>query len=67
MRTRNNYTPEFKTKIVLEILSEVETVNQIAAKYEISPVANMCVFEGSCDVCAGYKVVGQTTLSHSLF
>jgi putative transposase len=38
MRTRNNYTPEFKTKIVLEILSEVETVNQIAAKYEVSPV-----------------------------
>jgi len=35
MRTRNNYTPEFKTKIVLEILSEVETVNQIAAKYEV--------------------------------
>jgi len=38
MRTRNNYTPEFKTKLVLEILSEVETVNQIAAKYEVSPV-----------------------------
>jgi transposase-like protein len=35
MRTRNKYTtPEFKAKIVLAILSEVETVNQIAAKYE---------------------------------
>jgi len=38
MKARNNYTPEFKAKVVLEILSEVETVNQIAAKYEISPV-----------------------------
>lgn len=38
MKARNNYTPEFKAKVVLEILSEVETVNQIATKYEISPV-----------------------------
>lgn len=38
MKARNNYTPEFKAKVVLEILSEAETVNQIAAKYEISPV-----------------------------
>lgn len=38
MKARNHYTPEFKAKVVLEILSEVETVNQIAAKYEISPV-----------------------------
>jgi transposase-like protein len=38
MKARNNYTPEFKAKVVLEILSEVETVSQIAAKYEISPV-----------------------------
>jgi len=38
MRGRNNYTPEFKTKVVLEILSEAETVNQIVAKYGISPV-----------------------------
>jgi putative transposase len=37
-QARNNYTPEFKAKVVLEILSEVETVNQIAAKYAISPV-----------------------------
>jgi hypothetical protein len=28
MKARNNYTPEFKAKVVLEILSEVETVNQ---------------------------------------
>jgi putative transposase len=38
MKARNKYSPEFKAKVVLEILSEVETVNQIAAKYEISPV-----------------------------
>ena len=38
MKARNNYTAEFKSKVVLEILSEIETVNQIAAKYELSPI-----------------------------
>ena len=33
-----NYSPEFKAKIVMEILSEEFTINQLAAKYEISPV-----------------------------
>ena len=38
MNKRNNYTAEFKTKVVLEIMSEESTVNQISAKYGISPV-----------------------------
>ncbi len=38
MNKRNHYTAEFKTKVVLEILSEVSTVNEIAAKYGLSPV-----------------------------
>lgn len=38
MRTRKQYAVEFKTKVVLEILAEQETVNQISAKYSISPV-----------------------------
>ena len=38
MKTRNQYPPEFKTKVVLEILSEQLSVNQIAAKYNVSPV-----------------------------
>ncbi|MGP3610445.1 MULTISPECIES: transposase [Anoxybacillaceae] len=38
MKKRTNHTPEFKTKVVLEILSEESTVNQIAAKYDVSPV-----------------------------
>jgi len=38
MKTRNQYSAEFKTKVVLEILSEQLTVNQIAAKYDLSPV-----------------------------
>ena len=38
MKKRTNYTAEFKTKVVLEILAEEETVNQIAAKYDVSPV-----------------------------
>ncbi|TMV49569.1 hypothetical protein FE783_13800 [Paenibacillus mesophilus] len=38
MEKRNRYTSEFKTKVVLEVLREEQTVNQIAAKYEMSPV-----------------------------
>lgn len=38
MKKRNNYTPEFKTKIVLEILAETSTINELAAKHDISPV-----------------------------
>lgn len=34
---RKNYTKELKTKIVLELLREEETISQIAAKYEIHP------------------------------
>jgi transposase len=38
MEKRNRYTPEFKTKVVLEVLREEHTVNEIAGKYEVSPV-----------------------------
>lgn len=38
MKKRNRYTPEFKTKVVLEVLREEQTVNEIAGKYELSPV-----------------------------
>lgn len=38
MKKRNRYTAEFKTKVVLEVLLEEQTVNEIAAKYELSPV-----------------------------
>ncbi|PJI53063.1 hypothetical protein CTI14_33670 [Methylobacterium radiotolerans] len=38
MEKRNRYTAEFKTKVVLEVLREELTVNEIAGKYEISPV-----------------------------
>ncbi|MFD2670648.1 transposase [Marinicrinis sediminis] len=38
MEKRNRYASEFKTKVVLEVLQEEQTVNEIAAKYEISPV-----------------------------
>ncbi len=37
MEKRNRYTPEFKAKIVMEVLREEETVNQIAGKYSLSP------------------------------
>lgn len=38
MEKRNRYTPEFKTKVVLEVLREEQTVNEIASKYELNPV-----------------------------
>ncbi|PZE20311.1 IS3 family transposase [Paenibacillus xerothermodurans] len=38
MEKRNRYPSEFKTKVVLEVLREEQTVNEIAAKYELSPV-----------------------------
>jgi transposase-like protein len=38
MKKRNSYSGEFKSKVVLEVLAEVSTVNEIAAKYGVSPV-----------------------------
>lgn len=38
MRKRNQYSAEFKTKVVMEVLREEQTVNEIASKYELSPV-----------------------------
>lgn len=38
MEKRNTYKPEFKTKIVLELLREEKTVNQLAVEYELNPV-----------------------------
>jgi len=32
------YSPEFKSMVVLEVLQEVFTINEIAAKHGISPV-----------------------------
>lgn len=37
MEKRNRYSAEFKTKVVLEVLREEETINQIAARYELNP------------------------------
>lgn len=38
MTKRNQYTAEFKTKVVIEVLREEGTLNEIAARYGISPV-----------------------------
>lgn len=38
MNKRNQYTAEFKTKVVIEVLREEGTLNEIAARYGISPV-----------------------------
>lgn len=36
MEKRNRYASEFKPKVVMEVLREQETVNQIAAEYELN-------------------------------
>lgn len=38
MNKRNHYPPEFKTQIVLEVLREEATLNEIAAKHDFHPV-----------------------------
>ena len=38
MNKKTQYPPEFKAKVVLEVLAEEQTINQIAAKYSVSPV-----------------------------
>jgi len=37
MEKRRHYTPEQKAKIVIEVLREEKTLNEIAAEYEIHP------------------------------
>ena len=38
-RKRRTYTPEFKTKVVLELLEGDKTLNEIASQYEILPAS----------------------------
>jgi transposase-like protein len=37
MEKRNRYTSEFKAKVVLELLQEESTLNQIASRYQLNP------------------------------
>jgi putative transposase len=37
MEKRNHYTAEFKAKVVLELLGEESTLNQVATKYQLNP------------------------------
>lgn len=37
MEKRNRYTAEFKARVVLELLSEEATLNQVATKYQLNP------------------------------
>jgi putative transposase len=37
-KTRRNFSPEFKSQLVLQLLREEFTVNELAAKHDISPV-----------------------------
>lgn len=37
MEKRNRYNAEFKAKVVMELLKEEETLNQVAARYQLNP------------------------------
>lgn len=37
-KTRRHFSPEFKAQVTLELLREEHTVNELAAKHQISPV-----------------------------
>ena len=37
MEKRNRYAAEFKAKVVLELLREEQTLNEVAAKYQLNP------------------------------
>ncbi len=37
MARRNSYTPEFKTKVVLEVLQGERELGELAAEYDINP------------------------------
>ena len=37
MKKKNTYGPEFKSKVVLELLSGQHTLNELAEKYQILP------------------------------
>jgi transposase-like protein len=37
-KTRRQFSAEFKAKVALEALKEQETLNQLAARYEVLPV-----------------------------
>jgi len=36
-KKRRNFSPEFKSQIVVQLLREEHTVNELAAKHQISP------------------------------
>jgi putative transposase len=36
-KKKNTYGAEFKTKVVLELLSGQQTLNELAEKYQIAP------------------------------
>lgn len=37
MRKRKEYTPEYKTKLVIEVLKEEQTISEIASRENINP------------------------------
>ena len=36
-KNRRNFSPEFKTKLVIELLESGKTLNEIASKYDVLP------------------------------
>ncbi|WP_157882727.1 transposase [Thermoclostridium stercorarium] len=45
MEKRRNFTPEEKAKIVIEVLREEKTLNEIAAEYERELSRILCLIK----------------------
>ena len=44
-KVKANYTAEFKTKVVLELLKEDQTINEISSKYNVIGVTHWQVIK----------------------
>ena len=38
MRTKRKFTAEFKTKVALEAIKELETISVLAQKFKLTPI-----------------------------
>ena len=45
-QTRKKYDAKFKAKVAIEAIKERETLNELAAKYELSPAMMQPLEEG---------------------
>jgi len=66
MKKKNTYNPEFKTKVVLELLSGQQTLNELTAKYQISPATLSSWHKQFQERAADVFRRGETDSSHEI-